>query len=207
MWQLRVDSSLVDWAVVPGPDEHERRQEWGSVVAGALRRQWALDQDEPLAVGLSETIEVLMSSRPEGTLADLVTWPIRSPLPLRVTFHVVETGISTNWAAQGFEAAPYLQSPFGDGVQYSRRIPLELTEGIASLDAVIVFDRGDAALMVRVHPCPIDVYVASARSLADLIASCGLTDSTGGSFTTGGSEYLAPEGADAWPEEGIGVRG
>lgn len=207
MWQLRFDSSLVAWAVVPRPDEHERRGEWGHVVAGALRRQWEVDQDGPFSVALSEMTDALLSSQPEGALADLVTWPIRSPLPLRVTFHVLDTASSTGWTAQGFEAASYLQSPFGEGVQYSRRIPLELTKGIASLDAVIVFDRGDVALVVRVHVCPIEVYMASASILAELIAACDLTDSTGRSFTTGRSEYLTPDDSDAWPEKGIGVLG
>jgi len=207
MWQLRFDSSLTAWAVVPRPDEHERRREWGHVVAGALRRQWDVDQDGPFSDALSQMTEALLSSQPKGALADLVTWPIRLPLPLRVTFYVLDSSTSTGWTAQGFEAAPYLQSPFGEGVQYSRRIPLELTNQIASLDAAIVFDRGDVALMVQVHPCPIDVYMASAGILADLIASCDLTDSTGRSFTTGRSEYLAPDDSDAWPEKGIGVLG
>ena len=207
MWQLRFDSSLVAWAVVPGPDEHERRRDWGAVVARALRRQWEVDQDEPFSDALSQAIEALLRSQPEGALADLVTWPIRSPLPLRVTFHVVATDMSPDWTERGFEAAPYLQSPFGEGVQYSRRIPPELTQGVAAIDAVIVFDRGDAALVVRVHACPMDIYVASASTLADLIASCGLTDSMGRSFTTGRSEYQMLDGSDMWPEEGIGVRG
>lgn len=202
MWQLRFDSSLDSWAVVPRADEQERRREWGSVVAGSLRRQWDLDQDEPFAVALSRVMEELLQSQPEGAIADLVTWPTRSPLPLRVTFHLVATDAATDWTARGFETAPYLQSPFGEGTQYSRRIPLELTQGIASLDSVIVFDRGDSALVVRVHACPVDTYVASAGTLADLIASCVLTDSTGRPFTTGKNEYRTVDDSDAWPEEG-----
>ncbi len=207
MWQLRFDSSLDAWAVVPRPDEHERRRQWGHAVERALRRQWEVDEDGPFSDALAQMAEALLSSQPEGAIADLVTWPIRSPLPLRVTFYVLDTATSADWKAEGFEAAPYLQSPFGEGIQYSRRIPLELTKGIASLDAVIVFDRGDVALMVQVHVCPIDVYMASADILADLIASCDLTDSTGRSFTTGRHEYLAPDESDAWPEKGIGVLG
>lgn len=207
MWQLRFDSSLVAWAVVPRPEEQERRREWGRVLAGSLRRQWELDPDGPFSHALSQTIDGLLRSQPGGVLADLVTWPIRVPHPLRVTFYVVDTATSTDWAAEGFDSAPYLQSPFGAGVQYSRRIPPELDLGVVALDSVIVFDRGDVALVARVHACPIEVYVAGASTLADLIASCSLTDSTGRSFTTGSSEYLAPDGSDAWPEEGAGVHG
>jgi hypothetical protein len=207
MWRLRFDSSLTAWAVVPRPDEHERRREWGRVVVGALRKQWEIDQDGPFSDALVQTTEALLSSQPKGALTDLATWPIRSPLPLRVTFYVLDAATSTDWEAQGMEASPYLQSPFGEGVQYSRRIPSEITQGVASIEAVIVFDRGDAALVVQVHACPIEVYVASASILADLIASCGLTDSTGRPFTTGRNEYLVPDDSDAWPDRGVGVRG
>lgn len=205
MWQLRFDSPLDAWAVVPAPDEHERRRVWGSVVADAVKAHWKIDEGERLAELLGEVLDELQRSRPVGALADLVTWPTRSPLPVRVTFHVVTDDRAVEWASLGFEASPYLQSPFGEGVQYSRRIAPELAQGIASIDAVIVFGRGNEALVVRVHACPVDAYMMAAAAIAELIDSCVLADSTGRPFTTGRSEYLVPGEADQWPEEGTSI--
>ena len=207
MWQLRFDAPLDAWAVVPAPDEHERRREWGAVVANAVRTHWRIEDDARFSDALDRVLDMLQRSRPEGTLSDFVTWPTRSPLPVRVTFHVAAENQTTEWASLGFEASPYLDSPFGEGVQYSRRISPELTEGVASIDAAVVFDRVDAALVVRVHACPLDAYVSSASAIAELIDACVLTDSTGRPFTTGRRGYSSLGDADEWPEEGrsIGV--
>jgi hypothetical protein len=207
MWQLRFDSPLDAWAVVPAPDEHERRREWGLTVADAVRTNWGANEDAHFSEVLVQVLDRLQRSRPEGTLVDLVAWPTRSPLPVRVTFQLAATdGVSTDWGSLGFEASPYLQGPFGEGVQYSRRVAPELARGVASIDAVIVFDRGDLALVVRVHTCPLETYTTAAAAIADLIDSCVLKDSTGQSFVTGKSKYRVADGSDVWPEEGIGIR-
>ncbi|MGP6170258.1 hypothetical protein ACTU6V_03495 [Microbacterium sp. A204] len=205
MWELRFDGPLDAWAVVPAPDEHERRRQWGVVVADMVREYWEADEDARFSDALDQVLEMLQRSRPEGTLADLVTWPTHSPLPVRVTFHVAADDGATEWESLGFEASPYLSSPFGEGIQYSRRIAPELTQGSASIDAAIIFDRGDAALVVRVHACPLDAYMMAAPAIAETIDSCVLTDSTGNAFATGKREHLLPADSDQWLEEGTGI--
>lgn len=205
MWELRFEVPLDAWAVVPAPDEHERRREWGTVVADAVRTHWGIEDDARFSDALDQVLDMLQRSRPDGTLYDFVAWPTPSPLPVRVTFHVATDDQTIDWGALGFEASPYLQSPFGEGVQYSRRISPELTEGVVSIDSAIIFDRGDAALVVRVHACPLDAYMLSATAIAELIDACVLTDSAGRPFITGRQEYSLAGDADKWPEEGTSI--
>ena len=207
MWRLRFGAPLGAWAVVPARDEIERGRSWAQVVADAVRSRWTEDEVERSSRTLDDVLEALQRSRPEGALADVVTWPTRSPLPLRVTFVVATDVAATDWEARGYEASPYLHGPFGEGVQHTRRTPSELDLGVESVDAVIVFDRGDLALVVRVHTCPLAMYVASAPDIAALIAACELTDESGMPFTTGVHEHRALEGADAWPAEAVGDHG
>lgn len=207
MWRLRFGEALDAWAVVPAPDELERRASWGPVVADAVRSQWTTDEVERWSAALDEVVETLQRTRPAGTLADLVTWPMRSPLPLRVTFVAATDAATTDWEAHGYESTPYLHGPFGEGVQHTRRTPPDLSSGAESVDAVIVFDRGDLSLVVRVHPCPVVMYVASAAMVADLVDASELTDASGAPFTTGVRAHRVLGDADLWQMEAGDARG
>lgn len=206
MWTLRFAAALDAWAAVPAADEHERRRQWRAAVAHAVSKRWEVEAGPRFSESLLQVLDMLQSSRPQGALADLVTWQTPSPVPVRVSVHPVVQDEATDWAALGFAASPYLGGPFGEGVQYTRRIPEEEAYGVASIDAAVVFDRGDAAVVVRVHACPVDVYVAAAPAIAELIDSCVLTDPTGRPFTTGKSEYRRVDDPDVWPEEGMSAR-
>lgn len=202
MWELRVDSSLDAWAVVPAPDENERRQTWADTVARTVEANWNADEDPRFSELLVEVLEQLQQPRPDIVIADLVAWPIRSPFPVRVSFLLTASDESADWASYGFEASPYLQGPFGEGMQYSRRTPSEAAEGPGeTVDSVIVFDRTDVALHLRVHPCPLEVYILSSDAIAELIDGCVLTDSTGKPFTTGKSDYRVLGDSDQWPNQ------
>lgn len=207
MWRLRFGPALDAWAVVPAPDELDRRASWGPVVADAVRSRWTATEVERSSRALDEVVEALQRTRPAGALADLVTWPMPSPLPLRVTFLAAADAASTDWEAHGYESTPYLHGPFGEGVQHARRTPPELGPGVESVDAVIVFDRGDLSLVVRMHPCPLVMYVASAAMIAELIDASELTDASGAPFTTGVHAHRVLEDTDLWHMEAGDARG
>ena len=199
MWRLRFGAPIEAWAAVPASHELERRRSWTRVVGDAVRSRWSADEVDRASQTLDDILEGLQRSRPELALADLVTWPTRSPLPLRVTFVIASDVAATDWEARGYESSPYLHGPFGEGVQHTRRTPSELDLDVESVDAVIVFDRGDVALVVRVHTCPLAMYVASASNIAALIETCELSDASGAPFTTGVHEHRELEASDAWP--------
>lgn len=197
-WKLRCASDLDAWAVVPGEHEEQRRVEWRDAVANAVEARWHPSGDDGFSTGLRSVLDALLEHRPAGALCDLVAWPSPAPWPAQVTFMLADLDDAPDLHAQGYIASPYLEGPFGAGTQYTRHTPLEAEPEIEMIDSIIVFDRGDIALCVRIQPMPAAMYVLMLGEIAAMIEGCSLADENGEEFRAADGPYRLPGNDDAW---------
>ncbi|MGI6879942.1 hypothetical protein [Microbacterium sp. gxy059] len=199
MWSLRFDSELEPWAIVPEAHEQERREGWADAVATAVEERWNPGGAVEFSQGIDAVLRTLLERRPAGVLRDLVTWPLPMAWPARVTFLLMRSEGAVDWGDRGYRSTVYPDSPFGAGVQYTRRTPADEAGNEESVDSVIVFDRGDVALCVRVHIMPANMYLLVIGEIADAISACSLTDDEGRLFHASGAEHRVPGDDDMWP--------
>ncbi|NHI16037.1 hypothetical protein [Microbacterium excoecariae] len=198
---LQIDPRGTSWALVPHTADAARRAEWPEEILSALAARWGVTGQRAAELAPEAVVRAMIEADPGGVLAEVVDWPVPGEWPIRVSFSLAAPGGGRDLRARGYAAAPCTSAALGAGTQYTRRSPTEEVGREDALDGVVVFDRGDATLVARIHPAPLAVYLQAAPALAALLDTVRLTDAAGRDFSVSDPGAVTVANSDLWAVE------